>query len=92
MRQRRLLRQGQAAEARVEHVHLRDSPGGHRRELRNSVALRHGRAFVGIDISREYLTEQAVARIDPLAGAARTARLAAEAGGAAQMVMEGMGE
>jgi DNA modification methylase len=35
------------------------------------VALRHGRSFVGVDISREYLDEQALARVDPLAARKR---------------------
>jgi DNA modification methylase len=30
------------------------------------VALRHGRSYVGTDISREYLDEQAIHRIDPI--------------------------
>jgi hypothetical protein len=39
-----------------------------------AVALRFGRSYVGIDISREYLSEQAIHRVDPLAGAAHDAR------------------
>lgn len=35
------------------------------------VAMRHGRSYVGVDISREYLDEQALARIDPLAAQKR---------------------
>lgn len=42
------------------------------------VALRHGRSYVGIDISREYLTEQALHRVDPLAGAAADVRASGE--------------
>jgi len=38
------------------------------------VALRLGRRYVGLDLSREYLTEQALARVDPLAAAARAAK------------------
>lgn len=38
------------------------------------MAITNGRAYVGLDISREYLSEQAIARIDPLAGAQRDAR------------------
>jgi len=36
--------------------------------------LRLGRRYVGLDLSREYLTEQALARVDPLAAAARAAK------------------
>lgn len=39
-----------------------------------AVAIRHGRNYVGLDISREYLSEQALYRIDPLAGAHQDAR------------------
>ena len=38
------------------------------------VANRHGRASVGFDLSREYLGEQALARVDPLAAAQRDAK------------------
>jgi len=30
------------------------------------VAIRHGRSYVGVDISREYLAEQATKRIDDI--------------------------
>ena len=33
------------------------------------VALRHGRRYVGLDVSREYLAEQAIGRVDPIAAA-----------------------
>ena len=39
-----------------------------------AVALRLGRRYVGLDLSREYLTQQAIHRVDPLAGAAQDAR------------------
>ena len=35
-----------------------------------AVALRLGRAYVGLDLSREYLSEQALRRIDPIAASA----------------------
>lgn len=35
------------------------------------VALRHGRGYVGLDISREYLTEHSLRRTDPIAAARR---------------------
>ncbi|MCR4338773.1 MAG: site-specific DNA-methyltransferase [Gemmatimonadaceae bacterium] len=47
------------------------------------VALRLGRSYVGFDLSAEYLTEQAIRRIDPLAAAAQDART----GKSEQMVM-----
>ena len=48
-----------------------------------AVALRLGRRYVGMDLSREYLSEQALRRIDPLAAAAQDARN----GASAQQVM-----
>jgi DNA modification methylase len=42
------------------------------------VALRLGRRYVGLDLSREYLSEQALRRVDPLAAAARDARVDGE--------------
>jgi len=55
----------------------------HRRTFNGSgtsgrVALRLGRRYVGLDLSREYLSEQAIHRIDPLAAAAQDARNGAE--------------
>lgn len=47
------------------------------------VALRMGRRYIGIDTSREYLSGQALRRIDPLSGAAADARN----GASAQQVM-----
>jgi DNA modification methylase len=47
------------------------------------VALRHGRRYVGTDISREYLSEQALRRIDPLAAQKRDV----EHSGAGQAVL-----
>lgn len=38
------------------------------------VAMRLGRRYVGLDLSREYLTEQAIARVDPLSDARRKAK------------------
>ncbi len=38
------------------------------------VAIVNGRSYVGLDVSREYLVEQAIARIDSLAGAQLEAR------------------
>jgi len=42
-----------------------------------AVALRLGRRYVGLDLSREYLSEQALRRVDPLAAAAQDARTGA---------------
>ena len=42
------------------------------------VALRHGRSFVGIDISAEYLNGQALGRVDPIAAADLGARKTGE--------------
>jgi DNA modification methylase len=42
------------------------------------VALRLGRRYVGLDLSREYLSEQALHRIDPLAAAAAVSRAGGE--------------
>jgi DNA modification methylase len=39
-----------------------------------AVALRLGRRYVGLDLSREYLTEQALRRIDPIAAEAQDFR------------------
>ena len=43
-----------------------------------AVAVRLGRSYVGVDISREYLTEQALHRVDPLAGQAHNVRTTGE--------------
>lgn len=51
-----------------------------------AVAVRHGRGFVGMDISAEYLA-LALKRIDPLGGQQAAARHAADAGEDHQTVM-----
>jgi DNA modification methylase len=51
-----------------------------------AVAVRHGRRFVGMDLSAEYLA-MALNRIDPLGGHQADARHAAEAGDDHQIVM-----
>ena len=52
-----------------------------------AVAIRLGRSYVGLDISAEYLHEQAVARIDPLGAAAIAAINAVDSGDEAQGVL-----
>jgi DNA modification methylase len=42
-----------------------------------AVAVRLGRSYVGLDVSHEYLSEQAIYRVDPIAGARKDARAAA---------------